>query len=205
MKARPPLGWLSDQRGGATVETAIIAPFLFTCVIGLFDLGVYLFRWNQAVEATRIGARLAAVSDPVSSDLSTMTGLETGVSAGQPVGAYARVCAGAACTGGTYSAAAFSRIFHGADSTACGDAQNKERVGMCDAFTNLTAAQVTIRYGESGADTAGSVGALRPLISVQIAGAPSGAAILGQMFPGAFATLPTAATTVVAEDMKSSG
>jgi hypothetical protein len=188
------------------VETAIIAPFLFTTVIGLTDLGLYLFRWNQAVEATRIGARLAAVSDPVSSELAGMTGLETGVEAGEPVGAYLRVCGGGqACEGGTYSATAFSRIFHGPGSTACGDATGRERVGMCDAFRVLTPANVTIRYQESGADTAGSVGALRPLISVKVSAAPSGVVILDRLAPGAFRLLPAAETTVVAEDLSSSG
>lgn len=198
---------LGDRRGSAAVETAIVAPFLFTAMIGLFDLGVYLFRWNQAVEAARVGARLAAVSDPVSSELATMTGLETGVQPGEPAGDYARVCAAGAqtCTGGTYSATAFSRIFYGAGSSVCGDAAGAEKVGMCDALTVLQRSHVTIRYEESGADSAGSPGALRPLITVTIAGAPSGAALLHQMVPGAFTTLPTARVTVVAEDMRSTG
>lgn len=188
------------------METAIIAPFLFTAVIGLADLGVYLFRWNQAVEATRIGARLASVSDPVSSELATMTGLETGAAGGEPVRAYLRVCVGGgACEGGTYSAAAFSRIFHGPGSTSCTDATSREGVGMCDAFPVLTSGNVTVRYQESGADTAGVAGALRPLISVQVSAAPSGVVILDQLFPNAFRLLPAAETTVVAEDMKSAG
>jgi hypothetical protein len=167
---------------------------------------VYLFRWNQAVEAARIGARAAAVSDPVSSELSTMTGLETGVDAGDPVGAYLRVCTGGgACTGGTYSAAAFSRIFHGPGSTACGDATNRDRVGMCDAFDVLKPANVTIQYQESGADTAGVTGALRPLITVRVSGAPSGVVVLDQLFPGAFRLLPAVETTTVSEDLKSAG
>ena len=202
---RLPRRWANDRKGGAAVETALIAPFLFTAVLGLCDVGVYLFRWNQAVEATRVGARLAAVSDPVSSELSTMTGLETGVDAGDPVGAYVRVCAAAACSGGTYSADAFNRIFRGPGSEACGDATSHEWVGMCDAFSVLQTSHVTIEYRTSGVDTAGVAGALRPLISVRVSGAPSGAVILNRIVPGAFAVLPAAETTVVAEDLKSSG
>jgi Flp pilus assembly protein TadG len=83
---RNPFSALGDRRGAAAIETAIVAPFLFTGIIGLVDLGLYLFRWNQVVEAARLGARIAAVSDPVSSDLTLMTGLETGVQSGQPAG-----------------------------------------------------------------------------------------------------------------------
>ena len=205
MSARGLLAWARHRGGGAAVETAILAPFLFTTVIGLFDLGVYLFRWNQAVEATRVGARLASISDPVSSDLALMTGLETGVLPGQPAGDYQRVCANGACQGGTYGAAAFSRVYYGPGSTACGDATSRERVGMCDVFSSLRAPQVSIRYTESGTDTAGTPGALRPLISVTVSGAPSGAAILGQVFAGKFATLPADETVVVAEDLRSGG
>lgn len=201
------IGWTRDRAGSAAVETAIVAPFLFTAVLGMFDLGVYLFRWNEAVEATRVGARLAAVSDPVSSELSTMTGLETGADPGQPAGEYERLCSGGAqtCTGGSYSASAFGRIYHGPGSTSCGDAPNAEKVGMCDAFPLLQASQVTIRYQRSGVDSAGVAGALRPLISVKVSGAPSGAVLLNRLIPGAFAVLPDAETTVVAEDLKSAG
>lgn len=193
---------LRDRRGGAAVEMALIAPFLFTLVIGLVDLGVFMFRWNQAVEATRIGARIAAVSNPVSSDLSTLTGIETGVAPGQPVGAYQRVCAAGACSGGVYNAAAFSRIYHGPGS-ACGDATNRDTTGMCDAFSALQTAHVTVRYEASGVDSAGVAGALRPLISVKVSGAPSGVALIGKVFASSFAVLPDAETTVMAEDMKS--
>ncbi len=201
------LAALRDRRGATAIETAIVAPFLFTGIIGVFDLGVYLFRWNQAVEAARVGARIAAVSDPVSSDLSSMTGLETGVQSGEPAGDYERLCTGSgqSCTGGIYSVAAFARIFYGPNSSACGDAAGPERVGMCDAFSVLERSHVTIRYQESGADTAGVAGALRPLISVRVAGAPSGSAMLGRLVPGAFATLPPVETTVLAEDLRSSG
>ena len=205
---RSPFGALRDLRGAAAIETAIVAPFLFTGIIGVVDLGLYLFRWNQVVEAARLGARIAAVSDPVSSDLASKTGLETGVAPGEPAGDYERVCAavGQSCTpGGTYSAAAFGRIFYGAGSTACGDATAPEQVGMCDAYSDLQPAQVTIRYEESGADTAGVEGALRPLINVRITGAPSGVVLLHQMVPGAFRTLPTVETTVLAEDLRSGG
>ena len=82
------VSFLRDQRGITSVEIAVLAPLLFASVLASFDAGLFVWRWSQAVQAARMGARLAAVSDPVASDLSTMTGAETGAAPGEPAGAY---------------------------------------------------------------------------------------------------------------------
>lgn len=51
------------QRGVAAVEFAIVAVLLFTLIFGVIEMGRLLWTWNAAVEATRLGARLAAVCD----------------------------------------------------------------------------------------------------------------------------------------------
>ncbi|HSI58044.1 MAG TPA: TadE family protein [Ideonella sp.] len=59
IKSRRPSG----QRGVAAVEFAIVASLLFTVLLGVVEMGRLLWTWNAAVEATRLGARLAAVCD----------------------------------------------------------------------------------------------------------------------------------------------
>lgn len=51
------------QHGLAAVEFAIVAALLFTLMFGVIEMGRLLWTWNAAVEATRHGARLAAVCD----------------------------------------------------------------------------------------------------------------------------------------------
>jgi len=51
------------QQGVAAVEFAIVASLLFTLLFGVIEMGRLLWTWNAAVEATRHGARLAAVCD----------------------------------------------------------------------------------------------------------------------------------------------
>ena len=51
------------QRGLAAVEFALVASLLFTLLFGVIEMGRLLWTWNAAVEATRHGARLAAVCD----------------------------------------------------------------------------------------------------------------------------------------------
>ena len=192
------------RSGAAAVEVALLAPVFVVALLAIFDLGLYFWRWNQAVEAARVGARLAVVSDPVSSDLTSMTGLETGVAAGQPVGQYERVCAPAACSGGVYSAAAMARIYYGPGTQACDDTVRTEHAGMCDVLPTLRQADVTVSYRASGVDTAGVVGALKPLVSVRVSGADPHLVFIDHFVPGRFTTLPDAEVTVLAEDLRTS-
>lgn len=57
LKGRP------RQRGAAAVEFALVAALFFMLVIGIMEMGRVLFYWNTAAEATRLGARIAAVCD----------------------------------------------------------------------------------------------------------------------------------------------
>ena len=53
----------SAQRGGAAIEFALVSSLLFTVLFGIMEMGRLLWTWNAAVEATRLGARLAVVCD----------------------------------------------------------------------------------------------------------------------------------------------
>ena len=195
--------FLRDTRGVTAVETAILAPLLFVGVLSTFDIGLYVWRWNTAVQAARIGARIAAVSDPVDSTLSIMTGLETtGVLAGQPSGPYERVCSGSgACAGGVYDAAAMNRLFYGVQGAECVEGSAPAQRGMCDVLTGLNLSNITVSYRHSGVDTAGTAGSLRPLVSVRISGARANMVVFGRLLPD---TLPATEVTMLAEDLRSS-
>jgi hypothetical protein len=43
------------------VEFAIVSVLFFTLLLGVMEMGRLLWTWNAAVEATRLGARLAVV------------------------------------------------------------------------------------------------------------------------------------------------
>ena len=52
---------LHRQKGMAAVEFSLIGILFFMLLIGLVEMARVLFTWNAAVEATRYGARVAAV------------------------------------------------------------------------------------------------------------------------------------------------
>lgn len=54
----------SNQQGTTTLEFSIIAVTLFMVLFGVIEVGRAFFVWNTLEEATRRGARLAAVCPP---------------------------------------------------------------------------------------------------------------------------------------------
>lgn len=59
------------QRGTVAVEIGLSALLLLMALIGAMEVGRLLWTWNAAVEATRLGARLAAVCDINDADIKT--------------------------------------------------------------------------------------------------------------------------------------
>lgn len=51
------------QAGVAAVEFALVSALFFTVLLGVMEMGRLLWIWNAAVEATRLGARMAVVCD----------------------------------------------------------------------------------------------------------------------------------------------
>lgn len=64
------------QAGATAVELAFVSAIFFTVLLGVVEMGRMLYHWNSAVEATRLGARLAVVCDMNDSDIkSRMIGM----------------------------------------------------------------------------------------------------------------------------------
>ena len=53
----------SCQRGSTAVEFALVMLLFLTFLLAVTDFGRMLYTWNAAAEATRAGARYAAVCD----------------------------------------------------------------------------------------------------------------------------------------------
>lgn len=50
-----------EHTGAAAVEFALVMVLLFMLIFGILDFGRALFQWNSAADATRRGARTAAI------------------------------------------------------------------------------------------------------------------------------------------------
>jgi Flp pilus assembly protein TadG len=63
--------FLRDCRGASAAEFVLVLPLLVLLVFATIDAGWYAWQINLAEKATQAGARMAVVTDPVASGLTT--------------------------------------------------------------------------------------------------------------------------------------
>jgi Flp pilus assembly pilin Flp len=200
---RPPLPRFgADARGVTTVEFGLVASVLFTLLFGLIDFGYAFWQWSSATKALELGVRLAAVSDPVSSDLKTMTGLSATVQDGDPMPDYQRVCSGASrsCTGGTFDQTALNTIVYGRGNASCPTAR-QSYAPMCQIFSRIKPENVRVEYVHTGLGYAGRPGGPIPTIVLSLTGLNYDFLILDGFL--GFAPIPMSGltATATAEDL----
>jgi hypothetical protein len=198
MNTKRYIAFLRDQCGNVLVEVTVMIPFLLTLLLGSVDfLNVYL-QLNEATKAVEVGARIAAVSDPVASGLSSPTGqtnIATGwATASCPLGStsdtcmpaftitcdggtQACTCTSGSCTGmGSYSSTAMNYIVYGRDGkNACGDAPSYYAAGICDIFNAVPPigpANVKVIYRQTGLGFVGRGAGAVPTITVELQNVP---------------------------------
>jgi Flp pilus assembly protein TadG len=200
-----------NEVGGPLVEVAVVFPVFILFALGSVDLLYAYSQWTAATKAVEVGARLAAVSDPVASGLQTIptNALSSTVLLGDPMPDFEVTCASAACTCtrgtctgfGGYSAPAMNTIVFGRGSATCGDNTTFYYAGMCDVFPRITAANVKVVYSQTGLGYAGRAAGPVPTITVSLQGLTFQYFFLNNLFP-AFA-MPSFATTITGEGLSS--
>jgi len=66
---RLPLQIIRDCRAASAAEFAMVLPLLILLLFGIIDVGRFFYELNENEKATQMGARLAVVTDPVSTGL----------------------------------------------------------------------------------------------------------------------------------------
>lgn len=206
--------FLRAEDGAAMVEFTIVMTLLFVVVFGFVDFGFALYQWNAASKAVQLGARLAAVSDPVACGLTGFTGVNdtacadtgtTGCVGGPMDGSYKSECNANGCTGvGTFDSAAFNRIVYGSDwpEQKCGGVLPGDRPGMCDIFWRIGPENVVIEYLDSGLGFAARPGGPVPTIRVSLRdNLPFDFFFLGGLLGFGQIKIPPMASTVTGEDL----
>jgi TadE-like protein len=208
-----------DEDGGPLVEVAIILPILILFLFGGVDFMNALYQWNAAAKAVEIGARIAAVSDPIASGLSSIAdnALSSGVASGSPMpdftvecdgSASACSCTSGACEGmGAYSADAMGLIVYGrAGNSGCTPPPSQYFAGMCNLHAAIAPQYVTVVYKQTGLGYAGrSLGPV-PTITVSLNAASSKTKLPFRFFflPFAAIAMPQVTTTITGEALSAS-
>jgi hypothetical protein len=195
-----------DEAGSVLLEFTVTMLVFLIFVFGAVEGSLLFYQWNIATKAVQLGARLAAVSNPVSSDLLTLTGLEdTGKLPGDQMPDFDRICDGAtgSCSGGTYNAAAMNTLVYGRGDTSC-DPSNSN-IGMCDIYGRIKPENVVVRYQYTGLGYAGRPGGPVPTITVGLQGLEFNFIALDGLLGLGPITIPGLRTTMTAEDLNGGG
>jgi TadE-like protein len=205
---------IRDDAGAVLVEVTVMLTLFLVFVLGSIDFLMVFYQWNAAAKAVALGARRAAVSDPVAAGLNGLSA--AAVNADLPPGAampiFKVTCDGATatctcegtCTGmGGYDAAAMNAIVFGRNSTSCGDAASHDRASMCDILAGITPANVTISYIQTGIGYAGRPGGPAPTITLAIKNVPFQLFFLGNLLGSRRLQMPPLTTSIMAEDLSS--
>lgn len=203
---RPPSCLRSDDRGSAMVEFTLIVGVLLMVTLGVVEFSYVFYQWNAASKAVQLGARLAAVSDPIDSTLLNITGLEGGLSPGDPIVPepyFDRECSGgtAQCTnGGVYDAGAMNIIVNGRNN----DYQITEPQGlpgMRTIFERIRPENVVVRYTHTGLGFAGRPGGPVPTITLELIDLQFELIFLGSLMGFGPIQIPPMQTTMTGEDL----
>ena len=150
-----------NERGGVLVEAALATPLFILLVVGVLDLGIYLWQWNAANKATHLGARFAVVNDPVArgpglttSPLTEDLSVGESCSINNPCRVFTVTCTSIGCSGNEhqFDQAAFNRIFD----------------RMVSIFPGLEPEDIEIQYSSNGLGFNGFPGNIPNDVTVSI-------------------------------------
>jgi Flp pilus assembly protein TadG len=204
-----------DETGAVFAEFALLLPMIVIVICGSIDFLNAFYQWNAAAKAVEVGARIAAVSDPVVIGLNNLSNqaVFNGLAPRSPIPSFTVSCSDStwSCTGtcsgivtNSYDHVAMDRIIFGRGSTACGDATSYYATGMCDVLTAITPANVVIMYSHTGLGFVGRPGGPLPTITVSLQNMKFKLFFLTPLL-GVDIAIPPMTTTMTAEDLCSSG
>ncbi|MEP5938632.1 MAG: TadE/TadG family type IV pilus assembly protein [Erythrobacter sp.] len=194
---------LVRNEDGLAAEFALVVPLLLIFLLGTIDAGFYAFRINQAEKATQMGARWAAVTDPLATEIASATYVNAIVNGVQviqgervPAGALGLLtCTNASCTcttgpcpGTTFDGTAFTNM-----------SNRMKRI-----FPAIADENIVVEYRGSGLGFAGNPNGpdISPLITVRLVNMDHQSVVLSPL--GVSVGLPDFAYSLTAEDMRGS-
>lgn len=208
--------FIRDDSGAVLVEVTIVMTIMLVFILGSIEFLFALYQWNAATKAVQVGARIAAVSDPVAAGLNNLSlAVVSGiVPPGSAMPDFRITCDGAAetctcdtvgtCPGvGGYDRAAMSTIVFGRGSSSCFDAASIREAGMCDIFPRIRPSNVVIVYAQTGLGYAGRPGGPAPTITISLKDLAFQFFFLGGLRGFKDIAIPALTTSITAEHLSS--
>lgn len=212
---RPSLPLGRDDSGTTTIEFTIVVLLFLLLTFGLVEFGHMLWQYNSAAKAAQLGARLAAISNPVWGDLPVIT--DTGTPGDAWETNYEVVCSrngdscdsvGADDVDVSYDADAMNCIIFGRVSgdepcdNQCRETGIDGENGMCDRYARIEdEGDVIITYSHTGMGFAGRPGGPVPTITLQLTGLTFEFVAIGALAGLGSVSMPDFKVTMTGEDL----
>jgi len=179
--------------GASAAEFAFVLPAFLVFLFGIIDAGRFAWEYNKAEKATQVGARFAAVADPVAPGLYNYSFATGGLNAGDTIPASAL---------GTITCTSTSCTCTGACPTGTGaptGAWTQIVARMRQIDPSIQATNVQIQYRGSGLGFAGDPTGMDivPIVTVQLTGMTFRPLLFLAMKP---MNMPDFHTSLTAED-----
>jgi hypothetical protein len=211
MSSVKPLSIWRNQEGAVFAEFAFILPVIVLLVFGSIDFLYAFYQWNAAAKAVQLGARIAAVSDPVMPRLNQLSSfaLRNGAKPGGLMPPFTVTCRDASCTcegacpgllENTFDRAAIDRIVFGRRKSTCGRPGSYDTAGMCDVLPSITPKNVVVVYEQSGLGYVGRPGGPLPTVRISLENMRFQLFFLNSLL-GVHIAMPAVSATMTAEDL----
>jgi hypothetical protein len=200
-----------DREGAAFLEFTVFAGVFFSLLFGIIEFTLAFYQWNAATKAVQHGARLAAVSDPMSStldvDMWELDDYEPGDIVPIAKG-FTITCTGAgggSCSEGTYNADVMDTLLYGRGNTGPDCFGQPPNIGMCNLFERIEPENVVVTYTYTGLGYAGRPGGPVPTIRVDLVNIPFHFFFISALLGFGEINIPRVASTMSGEDMSITG
>jgi hypothetical protein len=200
-----------DQSGTTTIEFTIVMLLFLLLTFGLVEFGNMFWQYNSAAKAAQLGARLAAVSNPVWLGLPTLE--DTGTPGAAWETDYTVTCDGetTSCSSlgaGEYDDEAMDCLVFGRATgvtpcdTECEPAGiDADQAGMCDRYGRIAPENVIVTYSHTNLGFAGRPGGPVPTVTLQLKDLDFEFLALGDLLGLQDITMPPFTVTMTGEDL----
>lgn len=188
------------EQGSVLIEGLIVFPLLMLVFATMVEFGVTVFQYNQTAKAMQLGARLAAVSDPLLPSMSEFTEDYPDQQGGPTPTDAVSVSCGAGAT--PCDATRMARLVRGSDGV-CDPNYGTSLPGVCDFNPRIGADNLLITYSRSGLGYVGRPDGPVVTVTLESRNLEFATFFLGPLLGIAQITIPAQPVTVTSEDLSS--
>ncbi|MBB2671330.1 UNVERIFIED_ORG: hypothetical protein GGE44_000881 [Rhizobium esperanzae] len=191
-----------DSSGASLVEALLTFPIVILVFAAFIEFGYAMSQWNQTVKALQYGARLAAVSDPLTTNFGDVFPIEAAdpLNNGKAAPNDATISSTCGPNLANCTVLALNRIVLGGDGIC--QPGTDPHPGICDLNSRIEPKNLMVTYQRSGLGYWGRPDGPVLTMRFEVRDIPLELPILGGLLGLNDITIPAHPVTITTEDLK---